>query len=72
MGVVPGRGWRGQGWEEGAVGVAALVRRRLGVCALSPCHSPSPEVAQAGWSPDGRQIVSVGKDCCICVWNFFG
>ena len=19
-----------------------------------------------------RQVVSVGKDCCICVWNFFG
>eukprot|EP00965_Chrysotila_dentata_P067478 2233434-Pleurochrysis_carterae.AAC.1 len=32
----------------------------------------SDEVMQAGWSPDGRQVVSVGKDCCICVWNFYG
>jgi len=32
----------------------------------------SGEVSQASWSPDGRQVVSAGKDCCICVWNFFG
>ncbi len=29
-------------------------------------------VTAAHFSPDGKQVVSVGKDCCICVWNFFG
>merc|ERR1719198_1218684 len=32
----------------------------------------SHEVMQATWSPDGRQLVSVGKDNCICIWNWFG
>ena len=32
----------------------------------------SNEVTAAHFSPDGKQVVSVGKDCCICVWNFFG
>ena len=32
----------------------------------------SHEVSEAHWSPDGKQAVSVGVDCCICVWNFFG
>jgi len=31
----------------------------------------SSEVTMARWTPDGRQVVSVGKDACICVWNFF-
>ena len=24
------------------------------------------------WSPDERQLISVGQECCICVWNFYG
>ena len=40
-------------------------RRSMGVA-----HSQS--VTEAHWSPDGKQAVSVGTDCCICVWNFFG
>ena len=32
----------------------------------------SHEISQARFSPDGRQIVSAGKDCCIAVWNFYG
>jgi WD40 repeat protein len=32
----------------------------------------SDEITQARWAPDGKQIVSVGKDACICVWNFYG
>ena len=23
------------------------------------------------WSPDEKQILTVGDDSCICVWNFF-
>jgi len=37
--------------------------------AIGMAHSH--EVSQAGWSPDGKQVVSVGQDCCICVWNFY-
>ncbi|KAJ1446243.1 WD40-repeat-containing domain protein [Pelagophyceae sp. CCMP2097] len=30
------------------------------------------DVARAAkWSPDEKQLVSVGDDHCICVWNFF-
>jgi len=32
----------------------------------------SDEVTMAKWSPDGKQVVSVGKDACICVWNWYG
>ena len=32
----------------------------------------SNNVLSLQWSPDERQIVSVGTDCCICVWNFMG
>lgn len=32
----------------------------------------SEEIMQAYWAPDGKQVVSVGNDACICVWNFYG
>jgi len=32
----------------------------------------SNTVRSLSWSPDERQIVSVGDDCCCCVWNFYG
>jgi WD40 repeat protein len=32
----------------------------------------SNQISEAHFSPDGKQVVSVGTDCCICVWNFFG
>ncbi|EQC30761.1 hypothetical protein SDRG_11522 [Saprolegnia diclina VS20] len=31
----------------------------------------SGAINHVAWSPDERQIVSVGVDCCICLWNFF-
>ena len=33
-------------------------------------HSSNVKAVQ--WSPDERQLVSIGADSCICVWNFFG
>jgi len=39
---------------------------------VSVGQAHSEEITQACWTPDGRQIVSVGKDACICVWNFYG
>lgn len=32
----------------------------------------SSVVKAVRWSPDERQLVSIGKDACICIWNFFG
>lgn len=32
----------------------------------------SDVVSSVQWSPDERQLVSIGIDSCICVWNFFG
>ena len=32
----------------------------------------SEEITDCQWAPDGKQIISVGKDACICVWNFYG
>lgn len=31
----------------------------------------SRPVTDLTWSPDGKQLVSVGEDRCVCVWNFF-
>jgi len=35
-------------------------------------HGHSEYVQSLHWSTDEKQIVSVGKDSCICVWNFYG
>jgi WD40 repeat protein len=32
----------------------------------------SEPIVSLAWSPDEKQIVSVGDDCCVCVWNFYG
>jgi len=39
---------------------------------ISACHAHSGSVLSLAWSPDERQIITVGEDCCICVWNFYG
>lgn len=39
---------------------------------ISCCLGHSDIVHDATWSPDERQIISVGNDACICVWSFFG
>mmetsp|Transcript_26011 Transcript_26011/g.69370 ORF Transcript_26011/g.69370 Transcript_26011/m.69370 type:complete len:677 (-) Transcript_26011:117-2147(-) len=39
---------------------------------ISQGSAHSEEVTRASWSPDGKQVVSVGKDSLICVWNFYG
>ena len=45
---------------------SAVPPRRL---AKGWAHSAA--VASVHWSPDEHQLVSVGSDCCVCVWNFF-
>jgi WD40 repeat protein len=39
---------------------------------LAVGHGHSGAVNSLHWSPDERQVVSVGNECCICVWNFYG
>ena len=31
----------------------------------------SEAITTVSWTPDEKQIVSGGSDCCVCVWNFF-
>jgi WD40 repeat protein len=38
---------------------------------ISCGHGHSGVVRNLRWSPDSRQLVSVGVDCCIVVWNFY-
>jgi len=38
---------------------------------ISCGHGHSGIVRDLRWSPDSRQLVSVGVDCCVVVWNFY-
>ncbi|KAG2766483.1 hypothetical protein PC129_g18290 [Phytophthora cactorum] len=38
---------------------------------LASARGHSNTVNALAWSPDERQLVSVGSDSCICVWNFY-
>ncbi|ETI42043.1 hypothetical protein L917_12232 [Phytophthora nicotianae] len=38
---------------------------------LASARGHSNTVNALAWSPDERQLVSVGADSCICVWNFY-
>lgn len=38
---------------------------------LASARGHSQTVNAIAWSPDERQLVSVGADSCICVWNFY-
>jgi WD40 repeat protein len=58
---------------------ACATDARLRVWSLSTgrlvaCSPPNGfnEVTALSWSPDEKQIVTVGRDRCICVWNFYG
>jgi WD40 repeat protein len=49
---------------------------------LKILHVPSSQIVSLGrghsgiitcvtWTPDEKQIVTGGQDCCMCVWNFY-
>jgi WD40 repeat protein len=38
---------------------------------IQQCEGHSGPIVKVAWSPDQKQCVSVGKDCCVCIWNFF-
>lgn len=35
-------------------------------------HGHSEYVKSLHWSGDEKQVVSVGEDSCVCIWNFYG
>jgi cilia- and flagella-associated protein 52 len=39
------------------------------VISLGQGHSSA--IKALSWTPDERQLVTGGDDCCLCVWNFF-
>lgn len=39
--------------------------------AIAQGFAHSEKINSLEWSPDGRQIVSVGDDSCMCAWNVF-
>lgn len=43
-----------------------------GIRLMAQGHGHSETVTALQWSPDEKQVVSVGEDCCVCVWNFYG
>lgn len=44
----------------------------LKVCrCIQECDGHANAVVKVRWSPDQKQIVSVAKDGCVIVWNFF-
>mmetsp|Transcript_64346 Transcript_64346/g.145130 ORF Transcript_64346/g.145130 Transcript_64346/m.145130 type:complete len:116 (+) Transcript_64346:97-444(+) len=43
-----------------------------GIRLMAQGHGHSQPVTALKWSPDEKQVVSVGEDCCVCVWNFYG
>lgn len=42
-----------------------------GMALIASALGHSETINSVSWSPDERQLVSVGCDSCICVWNFF-
>ncbi|KAF0689113.1 Aste57867_19385 [Aphanomyces stellatus] len=65
--VSPSGRYLATGGEDCHVKVFDIGADALIACALG--HSGS--IRRVTWSPDERQLVSVGDDCCICIWNFF-
>ena len=56
--------------STGDLQVWDLLNRSSAPISIGAAHSD--EITTAKWAPDGKQIVSVGKDASICVWNFYG
>ena len=47
----------------------ATAVQALSLVVTLAAHAAS--VSAVAWSPDQRQLVSVGLDGAICVWNFY-
>ncbi|KAJ1486976.1 WD40-repeat-containing domain protein [Baffinella frigidus] len=38
---------------------------------VAVCRGHSGSITHVAWAPDEKQLVSVGEDSAICVWNFY-
>ena len=38
---------------------------------VAVCRGHSGAIASLAWAPDEKQLVSVGADAAVCVWNFY-
>ena len=38
---------------------------------VAVCRGHSGEIVSLAWAPDEKQLVSVGADAAVCVWNFY-
>ena len=38
---------------------------------ISLGHAHSESVSCVQWTNDERQVITGGKDTCLCVWNFY-
>jgi WD40 repeat protein len=38
---------------------------------LAQCAAHTDSVTAVSWSPDSKQVVTVGADCALCVWNIY-
>jgi WD40 repeat protein len=52
--------------------VISIFDLSTGVRLMAQGHGHSEPANAIKWSPDEKQVVSVGEDCCVCVWNFYG
>ena len=43
-----------------------------GIRLMAQGQGHSDSVVSLAWSPDEKQVLSAGDDCCVCVWNFYG
>ncbi|KAJ0402816.1 hypothetical protein P43SY_007358 [Pythium insidiosum] len=65
--VSPSGRYLATGGEDCTVKVYDL--RTMALVAVASGHSET--VNCVAWSPDERQLVSVGSDSCVCVWNVY-
>jgi len=54
--------------EDCSVKVWSMATQQLVAVGVGHSHP----VSRLCWSPDQKQLVSVDKGCCMCVWNFYG
>jgi len=65
--VSPNGRYIAAGTEDGFLFVFDLASSAL----IQQHEGHSGAVASVEWAPDQKQLVTVGKDASVCVWNFF-